>query len=104
MMCVYGVQVRGNTNGSKVVIMCTNNNGMTTLSKPLTKNIKPIKHSNTPKPIKKLLKLMKPIVCSNKFCTKPLAGLKPTTFKNPNQKNTTNKPNLDTGIATRLQK
>ncbi len=46
---------------------------------------------------------MKPIVCSNKFCTSGVAALNPKTFNIPNQKNITNSPNRESGIEIFLK-
>ena len=98
------VSVGRSTNGPSVVIMCTNRRGITIRSAPLIKNRIPIKHSNSPNPTRKVLKGIKGIVCSNNRCTRALAGLSPTTFNMPNQKNTTNNEILAAGIEIFLKK
>lgn len=91
-------------NGPNVVTMCTNNIGITTLSKPRTKNNIPIIHSNTPNPTKNEWNGIKGIVFSKSLCTRPDAGESPITFKKPNQKNTTNRPNRATSTETLRKK
>ena len=52
----------------------------------------------------KVPKLINGIVCSNKRCTRALAGLSPITFNQPNQKNTINNAVLAAGIEIFLKK
>src|ERR1700741_2640979 len=97
------VSLGNKNNGINVVIICTNRSGMTTRSVPFIKNKSPIKHSNKPNKIRNVGKLIKGIVSLNNLSTTPLAGLSPMIFKNPNQKKTTNNPNLATGTETFLK-
>lgn len=93
-----------NTNGPNVVIMWMKRSGMTMRSAPLTRNNIPIKHSKIPKQMRNVEKLMNGIVFSKSLCTTPLAGDRPITFSNPNQKNTINKPTRADGTKIRLKK
>ena len=77
---------------------------MTTLSVFGIKNNIPIKHSKMPNNIMNAPKPMNAIVASNRDCTRGLAGLKPATFRAPNQKKTMNKATRAKGTDMRLQK
>jgi len=90
--------------GIKVIAMCIKSMGMTMRSNPRNTNKIPIRHSNIPNRIIKLPNDIKLMVCSKSFCTNGLAGDKSRTFRRPNQKKITNKPNRAIGTETLLKK
>jgi hypothetical protein len=77
---------------------------MTTLSAPLIRNRIPMRHSKSPKRIKNVGKAMKGITWLKRFSTTPLAGLRPITFKIPNQKKTTKMAKREKGMEILLKK
>ncbi len=90
--------------GINVVAICKTKSSMAVRSKPRRRNKIPMRHSTTPSTIKNAGKLMKEMVCSNRACTRSLAGERPKTFRAPNQKNTTNKARRAKGISIFLKK
>ena len=90
--------------GPAVVIMCKKSIGMTPLSAPGIKNKIPIKHSKSPKIKKKVLNSIIGMVSLKRFWTTWLAGDMSSTLSMPNQKKTTNRANLETGMAIFLKK
>ncbi len=87
-----------------VVIMWKRRSGNTTLSHFGIRNKIPISISNRPKQMRNVVGSIKGMVFLRSASTRPEAGLKDNTFKNPNQKNTKKIENRANGIEIFLKK